>query len=91
MTTSQGRSVRPDSKGRIALGAFAKGVSSYRIHQQADGRLILEPYKEIPVREAWLYENDAALTKVHKGLKDAAAGKVSKRGHSSKFVDDETD
>ena len=80
MTVSQGRTVRPASKGRITLGAYAKGVSSYRVHQEKDGRLILEPYKEIPAREAWLFENDAALTKVRKGLKDAAAGKVSRRG-----------
>ena len=79
MTASQAHTVRPDSKGRITLGAYAKGVSSYRIHQEKDGRLILEPYKEIPAREAWLFENDAALTKVRKGLKEAAAGKVSRR------------
>lgn len=91
MTASQTRTVRPDSKGRVALGAYAKGVSSYRIHQEKNGRLILEPYKEIPAREAWLFENDAALTKVRKGLKDAAAGKVSKRGDFSKFVDAEPD
>ena len=79
MTASLTHTVRPDAKGRIALGAYAKGVSSYRIHQEKDGRLILEPYKEIPAREAWLFENDAALTKVRKGLKDVAAGKVSRR------------
>lgn len=79
MAASQAHTVRPDSKGRIALGAYARGVSSYRIHQDKDGRLILEPYKEIPAREAWLFENDAALKKVRKGLKDAAAGKVSRR------------
>lgn len=91
MTASRAHTVRPDSKGRITLGAYAKGVSSYRIHQQEDGRLLLEPYKEIPAREAWLFENGAALTKVRKGLKEAAAGKVSRRGDFSKFVDDETD
>ena len=91
MTASQAHTVRPDSKGRIALGAFARGVSSYRIHQEKDGRLILEPYKEIPAHEAWLFENDAALTKVRKGLKDAAAGKVSRRSDFSKFADADID
>ncbi len=80
MTASQARTIRPDSKGRIALGAYAKGVSSYRIHQEKDGRLILEPYKEIPAREAWLFENGGALKKVRKGLKDAAAGNISRWG-----------
>lgn len=41
--------------------------------------LITLSYKEITAREAWLYENDAALTKVRKGLEDAAAGKLSRR------------
>ena len=35
--------VRPDAKGRVTLGALAKGVSSYRISKEADGRLLLEP------------------------------------------------
>ncbi len=90
MHASQNRTVRPDSKGRVALGAYARGVSSFRVHQEKDGRLILEPFTEIPVREAWLYENPAALAKVRKGLKDAAEGKVSRRGDFGKFVDYDT-
>jgi hypothetical protein len=42
--------VRPDSKGRIALGAFAKGVSSFRVHKEEGGRVVLEPFVEIPMR-----------------------------------------
>ena len=84
MPASQNRTVRPDSKGRIALGAYARGVSSFRVHQEKDGRLTLEPFTEIPAREAWLFENPAALAKVRKGLKDAAKGKVPRRGESRK-------
>ena len=87
MPASQNRTVRPDAKGRITLGEFAKGVSSFRVHQEKDGRLILEPFREIPAREAWLFENPAALAKVRKGLKDAAEGKLSRRGDFSKFTD----
>jgi hypothetical protein len=87
MAATQNQTVRPDSRGRVALGSYAKGVSSYRIHQEKDGRLILEPYREIPAHEACLYENKAALTKVRKGLKDVEAGKVSRRGDFSKFID----
>ena len=32
----------------------------------------------IPPSEAWLYRNKAALESVHKGLKDAAEGRVSR-------------
>jgi hypothetical protein len=84
---AQDQTVRPDSKGRITLGAYAKGVSSYRIHAEKDGRLILEPYREIPAREAWLYENKTALAKVRKGLKDAKEGKVRRAGDFTKFID----
>ncbi|MSP42537.1 MAG: hypothetical protein EXR08_04120 [Alphaproteobacteria bacterium] len=86
MAVSQNRTLRPDSKGRIALGDFAKGISSFRISQEKDGRLILEPFREIPAREAWLFENPAALGKVRKGLKDASEGKLSRRGDFSKFT-----
>ena len=32
----------------------------------------------IPSAERWLYKNKAALKSVHKGLKEAAEGKISK-------------
>jgi hypothetical protein len=80
--------VRPDAKGRITLGAYAKGVSSYHIHEEKDGRLILEPYKEVPAREAWLYKNRKALAMVEKGLKEAKDAKTSSRGKFSKYLDD---
>ncbi|MCX5806772.1 MAG: hypothetical protein NT010_12045 [Proteobacteria bacterium] len=34
--------------------------------------------KLIPQNESWLYENEYALESVHKGLQDAAQGKISK-------------
>jgi hypothetical protein len=86
MSDAHDQTVRPDSKGRVALGAYAKGVSSFRIHEEKDGRLILEPYKEIPAREAWLFENKTALAKVRKGLKDAKEGKVTRGGDFTKFI-----
>jgi hypothetical protein len=85
MATSHVKIVKPDSKGRIDLGAYAKGVSSYRIHAEKDGRLVLEPYKEIPAREMWLYENKEALAMVQKGLNEAAEGKVTRRSDFAKF------
>ena len=87
MAVSQERTVRPDSKGRITLGAYAKGVSSYRIRQEKDGRLILEPYAEVPAREAWLYKNRKALESVKQGLRDAKAGKVHDLGDFTKYID----
>lgn len=81
--------VRPDSKGRIALGAFAKGVSSFRIHKEEGGNLILEPYAEIPFREQWLYKNPEALEAVKQGMKDSAAGRIYDLGDFTQYANDD--
>ena len=80
--------LRPDAKGRITLGPLAKGISSFVVSKEADGRLTLEPYKEIPAREAWLFENPVAIGKVRQGLNDAAAGRLRDRGDFSQFAND---
>jgi len=87
MSSQRKLTVRPDAKGRITLGSLANGISSYQVVEQPDGRLILEPYKEIPAREAWLFENPIALQSVRKGLEDAAKGNTRKRGDFSKFAE----
>ena len=81
--------VRPDAKGRISLGGRAKGVSSYRIHEQADGRLILEPFTEIPARERWVYENPEILASLERGLKDAAEGRTVYLGSFAQYDNEE--
>ena len=70
--------LRPDSKGRITLGKLADGVSSYRARKQADGKIILEPFMEIPASERWLWEDKEALAGVMKGLADAKAGRLTR-------------
>src|SRR5687768_8006630 len=82
--------LRPDSKGRVALGELAKGVSSFHVSVEGE-RVILEPYVEIPAREKWLFENPEALTSVKRGLADSAAGKTKRRGSFAKHVDDTDD
>jgi len=83
------KTVRPDTKGRIALGALSKGVSSFLVTETDDHKIILEPYAEIPAREKWLFDNKTALESVKQGIKDAASGRVSKRGSFAKFADDD--
>jgi hypothetical protein len=83
--------LRPDSKGRITLGALAEGVSSYRATVDSSGRIVLEPFAEIPAREKWLFENKDALAAVKEGLKQAAEGKTSSRGSFAKFAKEEID
>jgi hypothetical protein len=81
--------VRPDSKGRIALGAFAKGISSFRVHKEASGWVVLEPFVEIPERERWLYKNPEALAIVEQVLRESAEGKTVRMGSFAQYLDDE--
>jgi hypothetical protein len=76
--------LRPDAKGRITLGKLAEGVSSYRARRQADGKIVLEPFVEIPADERWLYENPKALESVRRGLADSKAGRVVRKGSFAK-------
>jgi hypothetical protein len=89
MTDSSDITVRPDSKGRIALGAFAKGISSFRVHKEENGKLVLEPFVEIPERERWLYKNPVALAMVEQGLRESAEGKTVRMGSFAQYLDDE--
>lgn len=75
-----GEFVRPDAKKRIALGMAAASKAVYQIYQNRLGQIILDPVKPIPVYEAWLYENPAALAAVRQGLKESADGKRIDRG-----------
>jgi hypothetical protein len=76
--------LRPDSKGRITLGKLSDGVSSYRARRQADGKIVLEPFVEVPADERWLYENKKALERVRRGLADSKAGRVVSKGSFAK-------
>ncbi len=81
--------IRPDAKGRIALGKLAEGISSFKITQDKNGRLILEPYAEIPAREKWLFENKVAQASVRRGLEESARGEVHYLGSFVEYADDE--
>ena len=70
--------LRPDAKGRITLGKLAEGVSSYRARRQKDGKIVLEPFMEIPAEERWLWENKEALASVKRGIADAKAGRLTR-------------
>ena len=39
--------LKPDKKGRITLGDLAKGISSFKVEQSFDGKIILDPQVEI--------------------------------------------
>ena len=61
--------LRPDSKGRISLGAISNNVSSYRVSVEDNGRVVLEPYTEIPLSEKWIFEDKELLEQVISQIK----------------------
>ena len=81
--------LRPDSKGRITLGAIAKGISGYSMLQESNGTVILKPFIEIPVKEKWLFENASTLQKVRIGLVQAKNKELIDKGSFLPCSDDE--
>jgi len=59
-------------------------VSSYRVKVEAHGKIVLEPFAEVPARERWLFENPEALRRVRKGLAEANAGRTVSLGSFSR-------
>lgn len=85
------QTVHPDSKGRITLGALAKGVDSFIMSQDKNGDIVLKPMVSIPARELWLYQNKKALKSVLQGIKEIGEGKHITRGSYAKYADIELD
>jgi len=83
------RILRPDSKGRITLGALAADISGFAVTVTKDHRIILDPLIEIPASEKWLFDDKISLKKIRRGLADAKAGKLKPRGGFAKYADDE--
>ena len=52
------------------------------------GQILLSPAVTIPLHEAWLYKNKAALDSVLQGIEDAKRGKVKGIGSFAKYADD---
>lgn len=83
------QTLHPDAKGRITLGKLAKGVSSFHVTQQENGKILLEPYVEIPQHEQWLFNNKATMAGVLRGIKDAAEGRVHDLGSFVQYAEDD--
>jgi len=65
------------SRKRVPIGRLLPNDSVSLFDASViDGKIILEPMRAVPAREAWLYKNPKALASVLQGLKDAGEGKV---------------
>lgn len=49
------KKVKPDSKGRISLGALSKNISSFSIEISENGKIVLTPFVEIPKEDLIQY------------------------------------
>jgi hypothetical protein len=73
-----------DSKKRISLTKLLPPGNIRSVQAYTEGhRIVLEPMMEIPVDEAWLFENREALKKVLTGL--SQKGSI-KRGSFSRYA-----
>lgn len=88
--------IHMDDKYRICLGSFLskeerEQLSSFRVSRQEDGRIVLDPFVEIPAREKhWIYKNPKALASLKKGIEDAKNGRlVDMNIDFSQFLDEE--
>jgi hypothetical protein len=73
-----------DSKNRVSLTKLLPPGNIRSVRAYSEGhRIVLEPMMEVPVEEAWLFENKDTLKKVLTGL--SQVGSV-KRGSFAKYV-----
>lgn len=82
--------VQPDSRGRLSIGAAAKG-KSYRVMVNEIGQILLDPVVTIPERELWLWQNPEAIASVQKGIQQAAEGELHDMGDFSQYADIEVE
>ena len=67
-----------DSRKRLPLGKVLTDRKVTLFDARIEGgKIILEPMRAVPDREAWLYKNPKAFASVTRGLKDSAEGKVN--------------
>ena len=69
-----GRIKKVDEKGRLSLGKDFAG-RDLRI-EETDSGFVASYVVQVASNEAWLWENEKALTSVRKGIEEAAAGNL---------------
>ena len=75
-----------DSKGRIVLGPNHAN-KMFRVSEQPDGNLLLEPVVVMHEREVWLFQNPEALAMVQQGIAESRAGKGKYLGSFAQYAD----
>jgi len=79
-----------DAKGRVVLGPkYANKL--FRVSEQPDGNLLLEPVVTVHEREAWLFQNPEALAMVMKGIAESKSGNTVYRGSFAQYLEIDTE
>jgi len=87
-----------DSRNRVALTKAVEALRQrfgrverlhFAVMCNKDGQILLVPETTIPLREAWLYKNRAALKSVLTGIEQAERGKLLDRGSFARHADDD--
>ncbi len=75
--TPQIKVLHPDAKGRVAMGDWAKGASSFSVEQTGPGTFLFIKNIEIPERDVWIFENKEVLSAIDRGMAQSLAGKTT--------------
>ncbi len=88
-----------DTKKRITLAKailvlrklFGEVVDDVRFDVSFNhaGQILLSPETSIPLHEAWLFKNEAALASVRKGMEQVKSGELEDLGSFAEFVQGE--
>ncbi len=81
---------QPDSQGRIAIGRKHAG-EMFAMSEQPNGDILLRPVVVMHKREKWLFENQAALAMVKRGLDDLKQGQLVDRPAFPPLGDEQED
>jgi hypothetical protein len=82
--------IKGDKRGRLTVGEPV-AEKQYRVLQNGDGQILLDPVVVMPEREAWLFRNPEALLSVVRGLGQSASGATHDLGSFAQFADDAAD
>ena len=75
-----------DAKGRVVLGPkYANKM--FRVSEQPDGNLLLEPVVAVHEREVWFYRNPEAQAMVQEGIRQSRAGETVFLGSFAQYAD----
>lgn len=79
--------IAPDSKSRITLGkALLELEIRFNVYRNNLGQIVLDPRKDVPAHEAWVFENPAILASLKRGLRQSASGKTRHLGSFARHV-----